>query len=59
MTLDEYFERWGATRVLRESLKDNMVALGDGLSKQEQDALMRVNLIVIRQCLEDFGAIGE
>ena len=55
-TLDEFFDSYGATKFLRENLQANMEAMGDSMTKEEQDGLMRVNLIMIRQCLQDFGA---
>ena len=55
-SLDEFFESYGAAKVLRENLEMNLDTLGYRLTKQDKEMLMRINLIAIRQCLEDFGA---
>jgi hypothetical protein len=56
MTLDEWFENWPATRLLRENLEINLDTMaGKELNDEERETLMRMNLVVVRQCLEDFG----
>lgn len=54
-TLDEFFQSYGATKFLVENLECNLDVLGDQLSDDDKESLMRVNLIMIRQCLNDFG----
>jgi hypothetical protein len=54
-SLEEFFETNEATRLLVENLESNMKALGDELSPEARDMLMRTNLIMIRQCLMDCG----
>lgn len=54
-TVDEFFEKYEATKFLRENLEANMEALGDEMSEESREMLMRTNLIMIRQCLKDFG----
>ncbi len=54
LSLDEFIEKYSAVRVLAENLKTNLDALTD-LSKDDKDRLMRVNMIMVRQCLQDFG----
>lgn len=54
-TLDEFFEAYEATQILRDNLCANINALTD-LSEEQKRALLRCHLIMIRQCLEDFGA---
>lgn len=55
-TLDEFFQSYGATKVLLKNLETNMDVFGDRLSEDDKEGLMRTNLIMIRQCLQDFGA---
>lgn len=55
-TLEQFFESHASTRTLVLNLQDNIEAMGDEMSREEQDTLMGMNLIFIRQCLEDFGA---
>lgn len=56
MTTEEFFDRWFITRLLKQNLQANMDAIvGDKLSQELKDLLMRTNLLVIRQCLQDFG----
>lgn len=54
-TLDEFFESHEATKLLVQNLEANMSQFFE-LSKEDKKTLMRLNLIMIRQCLEDFGA---
>lgn len=55
MTLDEFIEKYSSVKHLKENLEANLDAMTD-LSKEEKEGLMRVNMIMIRQCLQDFGA---
>lgn len=52
MTLDEYFDSTPNLKLLRENLETNLKATTD-LTQGEMDSLMRVNLTVIRQAMED------
>ena len=54
MTLDEFVEKYSAVKFLKQNLQANLDALTK-LKPDEKEALMRVNLIMIRQCLQDFG----
>lgn len=54
-SLDEYMDQYEATRLLVRNLEANMREMGGQLSADDQKALLRVNLIMIRQCLQDFG----
>jgi hypothetical protein len=53
-SLEEFFEQHEATRFLVNNLEANLKALTD-LDDEEKAMLMRCNLIMIRQCLMDFG----
>lgn len=57
MTLEQFFNRKGMSATeLRKNLEANMEAVvGDELDKETKETLMRVNLIMIRQCLQDYG----
>jgi hypothetical protein len=55
MSLDEWFEKYEATRILRENLETNLKAIAGQLTEKQREILMRVNLTVIRQCLQDCG----
>lgn len=54
-SLDEFIEKYSAVKHLVKNLKANLDALTD-LLPHEKEALMRMNMIMIRQCLQDFGA---
>jgi hypothetical protein len=54
MTTDQYFEQTEVLRLLVENLQANLDNMTD-LSKEDKEGLMRVNLIMIRQALEDYG----
>jgi len=54
-TLDEFFDSYGATIRLKENLEINLDVFGDSLDAESKEGLMRINLIMIRQCLQDFG----
>jgi hypothetical protein len=53
-TLDEYFETHEALKLLKENLETNLEVMTK-LKKEERESLMRLNLVVIRQCLQDCG----
>lgn len=52
-TTEEYFQDTEAKRLLVENLETNL-ALTD-LTSSEKKSLMRLNLIMIKQCMEDHG----
>lgn len=54
-TTDEFFESYEATRFLVQNLEANISALANELDEDSKEMLMRTNLIMIRQCLQDFG----
>ncbi len=54
-TLEEFLNKYPATKLLVENLEANLDVFGERLSRRDKDALMRTNLIMIRQCLQDFG----
>lgn len=55
-TLNEFFQSYESTRLLLSNLETNMLVYCDDMPKEDWESLMRTNLIMIRQCLEDFGA---
>ena len=55
-TCDEFFETYEATKFLVRQLECNMEIYCEGIMfKEDREHFMRVNLIMIRQCLNDFG----
>lgn len=52
-TLDEFFESREATRLLVKNLEVNLDQFADEMSDESKEAFMRVNLIMIRQCLTE------
>ncbi len=52
---EDWFQKYGATRELVKNLEANIEGVADELDQETKDILMRVNLIMIRQCLLDFG----
>lgn len=54
-TLEQFFDGYASTRKLKEDLEINMETFGDTLSAEDRENLMRTNMIMIRQCLMDFG----
>lgn len=57
-SLEEFIDKYSAVKVLKKNLRANLDALTD-LSEEDKEMLMRMNLIMIRQCLQDFGASNE
>lgn len=55
MTTEEFFESCEATRFLITNLKTNLKVMGHRMTEKEQVAFMRMNLIMIKQCLQDCG----
>lgn len=55
-SLDEFVARYATVKTLKKNLQANLDALTE-LTPEEKDTLMRLNLIMIRQCLQDFGAV--
>jgi hypothetical protein len=54
-SLNEFIEKYSSVQLLEKNLRANLDMLTH-LPEDDKDALMRMNLIMIRQCLEDFGA---
>lgn len=54
-TLESYFEKSEARKLLVKNLAANLNVLADSVSKEDKETLMRLNLIMIRQCLQDHG----
>lgn len=54
-TLDEFVDSYTAVKKLKENLQANLDAITE-LDDETKETLMRCNLIMVRQCLEDFGA---
>jgi len=54
-TLDEFFESRRELQFLLSNLRANMQVYCASMDQEDQDDLMRVNLIMIRQCLNSFG----
>jgi len=54
LTLDEFVEKYSAVKVLEENLRTSLQAMTN-LKPKEIDALMRVNMIMVRQFAEDCG----
>jgi len=54
-TTEEFFNSHEATRNLVENLNANIEVFLPEFSDDERKALMRMNLIMIRNCLNDFG----
>jgi hypothetical protein len=54
-TTEEFFESHTATRRLLDNLKANEDVFCYDMNEEDKKSLMRCNLIMIRQCLEDFG----
>lgn len=53
-TLDEWVEKHSAAKVLKENLETNLRALTD-LNDKQIEALMRMNMIMVRQFGQDCG----
>lgn len=53
-SLEEFIEKYSAVQALEKNLEANLDVMTN-LSDKEKQALMRVNMIMVRQCLEDFG----
>lgn len=51
-TIEEFFESTDNLKFLVQNLNANLDVFGHQMSKEDQESLMRVNLIMIRQCIE-------
>lgn len=56
MTLDEFIIKHEAVKDLQKNLRANLDAMTD-LSEEDKDSLCRLNLIMVRQCLNYFGIV--
>lgn len=54
-TLDEFVESYPAVNFLKENLQANLDVYFPDMDEEEQEQFMRMNLIMIRQCLNSFG----
>lgn len=54
-SLREFIEKYSAVQELEVNLKANLDAMTD-LDEKEKETLLRLNMIMVRQCLQDFGA---
>jgi hypothetical protein len=54
-TLDEFFQSREELQFLLSNLQANMQVYCAPMDTEDQEGLMRVNLIMIRQCLNSFG----
>ena len=59
ISTDEFFASYPATKKLVKDLETIMSVFSDRLSKDERRGLMGTNLIMIRNCLQDFGIEGK
>jgi hypothetical protein len=55
-SLDEFIAKYGAVQVLKKNLKANIDVYCDGWTEEQKEQLLRMNMIMVRQCLNDFGA---
>lgn len=55
-SLDEFIEKYGAVQHLVKNLKTNIDVYCDGWSEEEKEQFLRLQMIMVRQCLQDFGA---
>jgi len=55
MSVDEWFEQSEALRLLESNLRHNLLALADDLSEERRESILRVEKIIIRQCMQDHG----
>lgn len=55
-SLDDFINTYESTRFLKQNLEVNMDTYCEDMPREERDQFMRMNLIMIRQCLMDFGA---
>jgi hypothetical protein len=55
-TLDDFFESTENLKDLKEGLAINIEMLCPELAKEQAETLLRLNLILIRQALRDYGA---
>lgn len=54
-SLDEFVESNPSVKFMKDNLKVNMEVYCPDLTEEDQEQFMRMNLIMIRQCLNDFG----
>ena len=54
-TLDEFVDSHKDVKFMKENLQTNMEVYCPDMNEEEQEQFMRMNLIMIRQCLNSFG----
>jgi len=54
-TLKEFIEGHGPVKNLAMGLTDTVNIYGDRMTGEEKVDLLRVSLVLVRQCLQDFG----
>lgn len=55
MKLEEWFEKYEATRLLKENLEANMHVLCHKLTEEQKKVLLKMNMTVIRQAMQECG----
>lgn len=54
-TLDEFVESYGAIKHLKKNLKTNIDVFCENWDEGDKETFLRMNLIMVRECLQDFG----
>jgi hypothetical protein len=55
-SLDEFVEKYSAVKFLKNNLKSNIDVYCSGWDEEEKEQFLRMQMIMVRQCLQDFGA---
>lgn len=55
-SLDEFVEKYSSVAFLKQNLKSNIDVYCDDWPEEEKEHFLRMQMIMVRQCLQDFGA---
>ena len=55
LPVEDWFEQSKPLKLLKENLEVNLDVIAAELSEEDRTVLARLNLIMIRQCLLDYG----
>lgn len=55
MPVEDWYEQNDVTKLLKQNLECNIRVMCDRMPKDERDSLLRLQLIMIRQTMVEFG----
>lgn len=56
-SLNDFIDSYAVLQVLRDNMQVNINEFCDDFTAEEKRILLRMQLIMVRQCLNDFGVL--